>query len=55
MCAIQNFHLDWIIDPERQDDDLGLNLANFGRVSESNELLLKSDEITYLTQKYNAL
>ena len=24
-------------------------------MSESNELLLKSDEITYLTQKYNAL
>jgi len=55
MCAIQNFHLDWLIDLERQDDDQGVDVSNFGRISESNDLLLKSDEITHLTQKYNVL
>jgi hypothetical protein len=48
MCAIQNFHLDWLIDPERQDI-AGVDVHNIGRTEEDGSLLLKSDEVTHLT------
>ena len=50
MCAIQNFHIDWIIDPEREDFSR-VTPAKIGRI-DGNNLFLKSDEITYLTKKY---
>jgi hypothetical protein len=47
MCAIQNFHIDWIIDTERDDDNQGI-----GRVGEDGNLYLTSNEITFITKKY---
>jgi hypothetical protein len=47
MCAIQNFHIDWIIDTERYEDSQGI-----GRVGEDNNLYLTSNEITSITKKY---
>lgn len=50
MCAIQNFHIDWIIDPEREDFQKVTPL-HIGRIEDRN-LFLKSDEISHLTKKY---
>lgn len=50
MCAIQNFHIDWIIDPQREDFTR-VSPASIGRL-DGNNMFLKSDEITYLTKKY---
>jgi hypothetical protein len=50
MCAIQNFHIDWIIDPLREDFTR-VTPARIGRL-DGNNMFLKSDEITYLTKKY---
>lgn len=50
MCAIQNFHIDWIIDPQREEFSR-VSPNEIGRVEDQN-LFLKSDEITYLTKKY---
>ena len=50
MCAIQNFHIDWIIDPEREEFSK-VTPAHIGRIEDRN-LFLKSDEISYLTKKY---
>ena len=50
MCAILNFHSDWIIDNEREDQP-GVNPNSLGRIY-GKTLLLKSDEITYITKKY---
>ena len=49
MCAIQNFHIDWIIDQERPEIEHA-DPNDFGRL-EGNNLFLKSEEITYLTKK----
>ncbi len=46
MCAIQNFHIDWIIDMEREDENQGI-----GRVGEDGNLYLTSSEITSITKK----
>ena len=50
MCAIQNFHIDWIIDPYR-DEFVKVDPSNIGRIEENN-LYLKSEEISYITKKY---
>ena len=50
MCAIQNFHIDWIIDPFREDFER-VEPTNLGRI-EGNNLFLKSEEITFITKKY---
>ena len=50
MCAILNFHIDWIIDLERENQ-LGVNPNNLGRIF-GMTLLLKSEEISYITKKY---
>ena len=47
MCAIQNFHIDWIIDNEREEEYDG-----FGRMGEDGNLYLTSNEITAITKKY---
>ena len=47
MCAIQNFHIDWIIDIERDDEIQGI-----GRVGDDGNLYLTSNEITFITKKY---
>lgn len=48
MCGIQNFHIDWIIDHERNEEDI--NHAKIGRIDGPN-LFLKSEEITILTKR----
>ena len=53
MCAIQNFHIDWLIDDQREDLER-VNPKDIGR-QEGDRLYLKSEEITYLTKKYVAL
>jgi hypothetical protein len=53
MCAILNFHIDWIIDLEREDQS-GVNPNKIGRIVDKT-LLLKSEEITYITKKYVVL
>ena len=53
MCAIQNFHIDWLIDDQREDQER-VDPHNIGR-TEGDRLFLKSEEITYLTKKYVAL
>ena len=50
ICAIQNFHIDWIIDPFR-DEFLKVDHNNIGRIDDNN-LYLKSEEISYITKKY---
>jgi hypothetical protein len=50
MCAILNFHIDWIIDLEREEEP-GVNPLSIGRISDKS-LLLKSEEISYITKKY---
>lgn len=50
MCAIQNFHIDWMIDLEREDDGY-VNPRKTGRIC-GGDFLLKSEEITSLTKKY---
>ena len=50
MCAIQNFHIDWIIDPLREDFSR-VNPSVIGRIEDRN-LFLKSDEISYLSKQY---
>jgi hypothetical protein len=50
MCAILNFHIDWIIDLEREETP-GVNPNRIGRMYDKT-LLLKSEEITYITKKY---
>lgn len=47
MCAIQNFHIDWIIDMEREEEFEG-----FGRVGDDGNLYLTSNEITAVTKKF---
>lgn len=53
MCAIQNFHIDWLIDDQREEQ-LRVNPKKIGR-EEGDRLFLKSEEITYLTKKYITL
>lgn len=48
MCAIQNFHIDWIIDHER--DEAESKPGQIGRIDGPN-LFLKSDEITLITKR----
>ena len=48
MCAIQNFHIDWLIDDQRDDV---VDPSKIGRIQDK-QFLLKSEEITYLTKKY---
>lgn len=48
MCAIQNFHIDWIIDHDRDGEEK--NHGQIGRIDGPN-LFLKSDEITLLTKR----
>jgi hypothetical protein len=48
MCAIQNFHIDWIIDNARDEE---LN-EGIGRIGEDGNLYLTSSEITSITKKY---
>jgi hypothetical protein len=50
MCAILNFHIDWIIDMEREEEP-GVDPNHLGRIS-GDTLLLKSEEISYITKKY---
>ena len=50
MCAIINFHIDWIIDFEREEEP-GVNPNHIGRIH-GKTLLLKSEEISYITKKY---
>ena len=49
MCAIQNYHIDWMVDPEREDDRV--NTHAIGRISQE-ELLLTPAEISYMTKKF---
>ena len=48
MCAIQNFHIDWLIDHEREDQ--GLKPTEIGRFEEG-YMFLNSDEIQHITKK----
>ena len=50
MCAILNFHIDWIIDLDREEEP-GVKPNELGRIH-GNTLLLKSEEISYITKKY---
>ena len=50
MCSIQNFHIDWLIDDEREDQGK-VNPRQIGRF-EGNRMYMRSEEITYLTKKY---
>mmetsp|Transcript_8563 Transcript_8563/g.13225 ORF Transcript_8563/g.13225 Transcript_8563/m.13225 type:complete len:80 (+) Transcript_8563:1523-1762(+) len=48
MCAIQNFHIDWLIDHEREEEPF--NPAAVGRFEEG-FMFLNSEEISHLTKK----
>ena len=47
MCAIQNFHIDWIVDFDRDQDYQG-----FSRIGDDGNLYLTPNEITAITKKY---
>jgi hypothetical protein len=49
MCCIQNFHIDWLIDLERED--VKANFKKIGRF-ENGHLLFTPNEITCITKKF---
>lgn len=51
MCCIQNFHIDWIIDYQREESESGVKAGNIGRIEKDN-IYFTPDEISYLTKKY---
>ena len=53
MCAIQNFHIDWLIDEQRSEGG-SIKAGSIGR-REGNRLYLRSEEISHLTKKFHNL
>lgn len=52
MCSIQNFHIDWMIDNERDETDSNASPSRkIGRF-ENGYLMLTPDEISRITKKY---
>jgi len=51
MCCIQNFHIDWLIDLNRQEDHPA---KQFGRFEEG-KLYLSPNEILTLTKRFNIM
>lgn len=49
MCSIQNFHIDWIIDTEREIEKVDVN--KLGRIDDNN-LFMRPEEITHISKKY---
>ena len=52
MCAVQNFHIDWLIDSEREEEKF--DAKNIGR-RDAHRLYLRSDEITHISRKFLSL
>ena len=55
MCAIQNYHIDWMVDPLREDERVNPN--QIGRTYTDDhdgqrDLLLTPAEISFMTKKY---
>lgn len=48
MCCIQNFHIDWLIDTERED---AVDPHSLGRL-DGEDLIFTPEEISYITKKY---
>ena len=55
MCGLQNFHIDWLIDTEKQPNQRIGQTQNIGRIDDNGDYFLRSDEITHLTKKYHLL
>ena len=51
MCAVQNFHIDWLIDDVRDDESFTVNPRKIGRF-DGQKLYLRSEEITWLSRHY---
>ena len=51
MCCIQNFHIDWIIDYQREESENGVKPSRVGRIEKDN-IYFTPEEISYLTKKY---
>lgn len=51
MCAILNFHIDWMIDSDRNDGDSSPGRGKFGRF-ENDILFVTPSEISRLTKKF---
>ena len=49
MCCIQNFHIDWLIDLERED--VKASYRNIGRFDHG-RIFFTPNEITCLTKKF---
>ena len=51
LCALQNFHIDWIMDYDREEGKYTAP-SQLGRIDHDGNFVLLSDEITKISQKY---
>ena len=51
MCSMLNFHIDWMIDSERQDEEVSPRRGKIGRF-ENDIMYVTPNEISKITRKF---